>query len=154
MFKRNADVDILHIPYRGTALALTDLIANVCDMMFDGMGTSAPQIEGKKLKALALTGSKRSSRFPDIPTFTEAGGPELDASIWYAIWAPANTSNDLVGQIRKAVKDSLSNPNVMRAWKIQGAVIPSIKDEEIASFVERETAHWTKTVKDLGIKID
>ncbi|HMM89317.1 Bug family tripartite tricarboxylate transporter substrate binding protein [Bradyrhizobium sp.] len=154
MFKRRAGVDILHVPYRGTAPALTDLIANVCDMMFDGMGTSAPQIEGRKLKAIALIADKRSPRFPDIPAFVEAGGPQLDASIWYAIWAPAGTPSDLVSRIRGLVKGSLTSPAVARAWEIQGAEIPKINDEEIVGFVERETAEWTRTVTELGIKVD
>lgn len=154
MFKRKAGVDILHVPYRGTAAAITDLIAGVCDMMFDGMGTSAPQIEGQKLKALALTVTKRSSRFPDIPAMTEAGGPELDASIWYAIWAPANTPPDLVAKIRGAVKGALTQPAVLKAWEVQGAVVPQISDEDIVGFVDRETASWTKTVTELGIKME
>lgn len=154
MFKRRAGVDILHVPYRGTAPALTDLIANVCDMMFDGMGTSAPQIEGRKLKAIALIADKRSPRFPDIPAFVEAGGPQLDASIWYAIWAPAGTPSDLVSRIRGLVKGSLTSPAVARAWEIQGAETPKINDEEIVGFVERETAEWTRTVTELGIKVD
>lgn len=154
MFKRRAGVDILHVPYRGTAPALTDLIAQVCDMMFDGMGTSAPQIEGKKLKAIALIANKRYPRFPHIPAFTEAGGPELDASIWYAMWAPVNTPPELVSKIRGIVKGSLTSPAVARAWEIQGAEIPNVKDEDIVEFVKRETAEWTKTVTELGIKVD
>jgi len=154
LFKSRTGVDIQHLPYRGTALALTDVIANVCDMMFDGMGTSAPQIEGKKLRAIALTMSKRSSRFPDIPTFTEAGGPQLDAAIWYALWAPAGTPKEVVSIIRKNVKESLNHPNVRKAWEVQGADIPSIPDEELVSFVEQQTSLWTKTVSDLGIKVD
>ena len=154
MFKRRAGLDILHVPYRGTAPALTDLIAGVCDMMFDGMGTSAPQIEGKKLKAIALIADKRSARFPNIPAFVEAGGPQLDASIWYAMWAPVSTPPDLVSKIRGIVKGSLTSPAVARAWDIQGAEIPSVKDEDIVAFVERETAEWTKTVIELGIKVD
>ncbi|MCK1284725.1 tripartite tricarboxylate transporter substrate binding protein [Bradyrhizobium sp. 44] len=154
MFKSRAGVDILHVPYRGTAAALTDLIANVCDMMFDGMGTSAPQIEGKKLKAIALIAKERSPRFPDIPAFAEAGGPDLDASIWYAMWAPSNTPQELVSKIRGMVKSSLASPAIARAWEIQGAVIPNVRDEEIVDFVERETAYWSKTVTELGIKVD
>jgi tripartite-type tricarboxylate transporter receptor subunit TctC len=145
---------MLHVPYWGTAPALTDLIASVCDMMFDGMGTSAPQIEGKKLKAIALISDKRSARFPNIPAFVEAGGPQLDASIWYAMWAPAGTPPDLVAKIRGIVRGALTSPAVARAWETQGAEIPNVKDEEIVGFVERETAEWSKTVTDLGIKID
>jgi tripartite-type tricarboxylate transporter receptor subunit TctC len=154
MFKSKTGVEIQHLPYRGTALALTDLIANVCDMMFDGMGTSAPQIEGKKLRAIALTVLKRAPRFPDIPTFAEAGGPELDAAIWYALWAPAGTPKEVVSLIRKNVKESLNHPNVRKAWEVQGADIPNIPDEQLVSFVEQQTALWTKTVTDLGIKVD
>jgi tripartite-type tricarboxylate transporter receptor subunit TctC len=154
MFKQRAGLDILHVPYRGTAAAITDLIASVCDMMFDGMGTSAPQIEGKKLKALALTVTKRSPRFPDIPTIAEAGGPDMDASIWYALWAPANTPPDLMSKLRIAVKGALTQAPVLRAWEVQGAVVPQVLDQDIVAFVERETVNWTKTVTDLGIKVD
>lgn len=154
MFKRKAGVDILHVPYRSTAPAITDLVAGVCDMMFDGMGTSAPQIEGKKLKAIALTVTKRSPRFPDIPTIAEAGGPELDASIWYALWAPAQTSPELVSKLRQAVRGALNEPAVVKAWEVQGATIPEMPDDKIVGFVDRETANWTKTVSELGIKMD
>jgi tripartite-type tricarboxylate transporter receptor subunit TctC len=153
IFKRHTGVDILHLPYRGTAPALTDLIAGVCDMMFDGMGTSAPQIEGKKLKALALTLTKRSARFPTIPTLPEAGGPAIDASIWYALWTPAGTPPQLVAVMRKKVREALDSPAVRQAWDSQGATIPSISDDEVMSFVGKETAYWGKAVTELGIKL-
>ena len=153
IFKRQTGVDILHLPYRGTAPALTDLIAGVCDMMIDGMGTSAPQIEGKKLKALALTVTKRSTRFPTIPTLPEAGGPAIDASIWYALWTPAGTPPQLVAIMRKKVREALNTPTVQQAWDSQGATVPSISDDEVMSFVEKETAYWGKAVAELGIKL-
>jgi tripartite-type tricarboxylate transporter receptor subunit TctC len=119
-----------------------------------GLPDPAPQIEGKKLRAIALTVLKRSSRFPDIPTFAEAGGPQLDAAIWYALWAPAGTPTEVVALIRKNVKESLNHPSVRKAWEVQGADIPNIPNEQLVSFVEQQTSLWTKTVTDIGIKVD
>jgi tripartite-type tricarboxylate transporter receptor subunit TctC len=154
MFKRDAGVEIVHVPYRGTAAALQDLVAGVCDMMFDGLGTSAPQIEGKRLRALAVTTAKRSPHLKEVPTLKEAGGPPLDVSTWYALWAVQGTSPDTVAKLREMIKTALQNPSVKQVWEQQGALVPPVADSAIVKFVQDETAVWIKTVTSLKIRAD
>jgi tripartite-type tricarboxylate transporter receptor subunit TctC len=154
MFKRDAGVDLVHVPYRGTAAAMQDLVAGFCDMMFDGLGTSAPQIESKRLRPLAVTTAQRSQYLPNVPTLKEAGGPPLDASTWYALWVVKGTPPDVLTKLRSEVKTTLQDPAVKRSWEQQGAVVPSVSDAEIVKFVEDETALWTKTVTELKIRAD
>ena len=154
MFKRQTDLNIVHVPYRGTAAAMQELIAGYCHMMFDGLGTSAPQIEGKRLRALAVTTAARSRFLPDVMTLSEAGGPAMDNSIWYALWAPKDTPEATIVRLRAQVRSALADPIVKRAWEQQGAIVPSISDESVMQFVKEETAHWTRTVTDLAIRAD
>jgi len=154
MFKRSTDTDLLHIPYRGTAPALKDLMGGFCDMMFDGLGTSAPQIAGGRLRAIAVTTQRRSPLLADIPTLAEAGGPALDIATWYALWALAATDPAIVGRIRTAVRQALDEPAVRQVWQQQGAEIPDLPSDAITAFVDQQTRFWTSTVTELGIKSD
>ena len=152
MFKRATGLSIAHVPYRGTAAALQDLIGGFCDMMFDGLGTSVPQIEGKRLRALAVTTAERSSYLPEIRTLAEAGGPRLDVSTWYAVWAVKEMPEGAIARLRGQVRAALQDPSVKRAWEQQGALVPTIPDEQLTRFVRDETARWTRTVTELNIR--
>ncbi|TWT11825.1 tripartite tricarboxylate transporter substrate binding protein [Reyranella sp. CPCC 100927] len=154
MFKRSTGTDLLHVPYRGTAPALKDLMGGFCDMMFDGLGTSAPQIAGGRLRAIAVTTSRRSALLTDVPTLAEAGGPPLDVATWYALWARASTDPAMIEHMRAAVRQALDAPAVRQVWQQQGAEIPDISVDAITAFVARETRFWTATVSELGIKSD
>jgi len=154
MFKRSTATDLLHIPYRGTAPALKDLMGGFCDMMFDGLGTSAPQIAGGRLRAIAVTTQHRAPLFADVPTLAEAGGPALDIATWYALWALAATDPAIVERMRIVIRQALDEPTVRQVWQQQGAQIPDIPPDAIAAFVDQQTQFWTRTVTELGIKSD
>ncbi len=154
MFMRETKLNIVHVPYRGTAAALPDLIAGVCDMMFDGLGTSGPLIEAKRLKPLAVTTAARSPYLPEVKTMKEAGGPPMDVSTWYALWVPKDTPDAAVARLREQVRTALQAPTIKKVWEQQGALVPAISDAQIVKFVQDETALWTKTVTDLNIRSD
>jgi tripartite-type tricarboxylate transporter receptor subunit TctC len=154
LFLRETGLRIMHVPYRSTAPAMNDLVAGVCPMMFDGMGTSAPQLTGGRLRPLALTSGRRSPLFPDIPTMKEAGGPEMDAGTWYGLWAPVGTPPAIVERLRAEVRRAVAAPETARLWAQQGAEPGNVPDDRLDAFVREETARWTGEVKALGLRAE
>lgn len=154
MFKRLTGTSMTHIPYRGTAAAMTDLIGGQCQVMFDGLGTSAQQIRSGKIRLLAVAAGKRTPLFPDAPTIKEAGGPEMDASIWYGWWAKQGTPSDVVLRLRAAIAAALKDPVLIETWKQQGAEAPAMADAELVLYVKSEIVRWKKAVVEYGIKVD
>lgn len=154
LFKMAANVSILHVPHRGTAAAMITLLGGQCDMMFDGMGTSASQIGAGKLRGLAVTTAKRSALFPEIPTLQEAGGPTMDVGTWYGLWAPAGTPKEVVDRMHHEVARALSVPAVKEVWKAQGAELSPLPLGELRAYVRAEIARWTKINQQAGIKLD
>lgn len=154
LFLRETGLRMVHVPYRGTAPAMNDLLAGVCPMMFDGMGTSAPQIQGQRLRPIALTVSRRSALFPEIPTMAEAGGPAMDAGTWYALWAPAGIPAPILDRLREEVRQALASPAVQRAWQQQGAEPSTIPDDRLEAYVREETSRWSGLVTSLGLRAE
>ena len=154
MFLREAGLRMVHVPYRGSAPAMNDLLAGVCPMMFDGMGTSAPQIQGQRLRPIALTVSRRSALFPEIPTMAEAGGPAMDAGTWYALWAPAGIPAPILDRLREEVRQALASPAVQRTWQQQGAELSTIPDDRLEAYVREETVRWSGLVTSLGLRAE
>ncbi|WP_354004974.1 Bug family tripartite tricarboxylate transporter substrate binding protein [Ramlibacter albus] len=153
-FKRLAGVSMLHIPYRSTAPAMTDLIGGQCMLMFDGLGTSAQQIRTGRIKLLAVATATRTPLFPDAPTLKEAGGPAMDATIWYGWWARRGTPAPVVEKMAHAIRETLKDPTVAEAWKTQGATVPAQGDAEAARYMQEEAGRWKKEVVDLKITTD
>ena len=154
MFKLATKVSILHVPHRGTAAAMITLLAGDCDMMFDGMGTSAQQIVAGKLRALALTTNKRSAHYPDIPTMQEAGGPTMDAGTWYGWWVPTGTPQAILAKLRQEVTKALAEQSVKEMWRVQGADLSPLPPEQLQSYVRSEIIRWTQLTKQAGIRAD
>ena len=154
MFLRETGLKMVHVPYRGTAPAMNDLLAGTCPMMFDGMGTSAAQIAGQRLKPLALTVRNRSALFPKIPTMAEAGGPNLDAGTWYALWAPMGTPAPILARLRDEVRKTLAASEVQRVWQQQGAERSAIPNDQLETYVRAETVRWSTLVTDLGLRAE
>jgi len=123
-------------------------------VIFDGLGTSASQIQGNRIRLLAVTTAKRSSLFPQAPTLQEAGGPVTDASIWYAWWVPASTPKDVIARLRKGLHAALADPAVRATWRAQGAEVPELTDAALEAYVTSETRAWKKVVQDMGITVD
>lgn len=154
MFKGATGTFITHIPYRGAGPAMADLLAGQIDMMFDGLGSSVPQIKSGKLTAIAVTTDKRSFALPDVPSLSELGLKGFDGKTWYAIWAPASTPREIVNRMQQEVAKALQTKELQEAWKALGADQGGQSPEEFGRMVNSEITKWAKVVKDSGAKID
>jgi tripartite-type tricarboxylate transporter receptor subunit TctC len=154
LFKMRTGTDLVHIPYKGAGPMMQDLLGGNVDMAFDGMGTSAPQIKGGKLRALAVSTSTRSPIVPDVPTLQEVGVPDFEVTTWYAIWAVKGTPREIVDKMYQEVAKALAQPDVKKIWEEQGAVPGGQPPAEFGRFVHSEVLRWGKVVKDANIKID
>ncbi len=154
MFKLLTKTNIVHVPYRGAGPAMQDLIAGQVDMAFDGLGSSAAQIQGGQIRALAVAAPARVKAFPDIPTAAEAGVPGYEVSTFYALWAPKNTPPEIVERMKKELRTALDSPTIKEAWERQGSDIPTLMGAEFGSYIHDEIARWSKVVKEAGVKLD
>jgi tripartite-type tricarboxylate transporter receptor subunit TctC len=154
MFKLLTGTNIVHVPYRGAGPAMQDLLAGQIDMAFDGLGSSAAQISGGQIRALAVAAPKRSAAFPDVPTAAEAGVPGYEVSTFYALWAPKGTPPAIVERMTKELQTALQAPTIREAWTRQGSEIPTLTGAEFGAFVGSEISRWAKVVKDAGLKLE
>jgi tripartite-type tricarboxylate transporter receptor subunit TctC len=154
MFKQMTGVDIVHVPYRGSAPAVNDLIAGQVDLMFDNLPSSIGQVRGGNLRAIAVTSAKRSPALPDVPTVAESGLPGFEASSWFAIFAPAKTPPEIVQKLNAEVLKILADPEVQSRFAEIGGEIRPYKPDELRAFVQSEIEKWAKVVKASGAKID
>jgi tripartite-type tricarboxylate transporter receptor subunit TctC len=154
LYKLRTGTDLVHVPYKGAGPMMQDLIAGNVDMAFDGMGTSAAQIKGGKLRALAVSTPTRSPIIPDVPTLTELGLVDFEVTTWYALWAVKGTPKEIVDKMYQEVVKALGQPDIKRIWEEQGAVAGGQPPAEFGRFVHSEVLRWGKVVKEAGIKID
>ncbi len=155
LFKSQAGVFMVHVPYRGSSPALMDLMAGTMDVMFDNLPSSMPHIRSGKLRAFAVTSSQRSSALPDLPTIEEAAKLKgFDASSWFGLLAPAGTSSDTVNRIQREVARALNDPGIKEKMQAQGAIPGGITSQEFARLIDSENAKWAKVVKVSGAKAD
>jgi len=149
LFKSLAGVDAVHVPYKGNAPAMTDLLGGRVDMLFDNIITSLPFIKDHRLRALAVTAPSRSNLVPDVPTMAEAGLPGQEISGWLGIVAPAGTPPDIVEMLSKAMATELHLPEVQK--KIVGTETVGSTPEQFGAFLRLERSKWNKLVKEAGI---
>jgi tripartite-type tricarboxylate transporter receptor subunit TctC len=154
LFKMATDTKMNHVPYKGAGPAMQDLIAGQVDLMFDGMGSSAPQIRAGRLKALAVTTPTRSSAFPDLPTLQELGVPNYEVTTWYGLWAPAGTPVEIVNKLRDEVAKAMQRPEIKEAWAQQGSGMGGNSPQEFAAFINVEVVKWGQVAKAANITID
>jgi tripartite-type tricarboxylate transporter receptor subunit TctC len=154
LFKLATKTKIQHIPYRGAGPAMQDLVAGQVDMMFDGLGTSATQINGGRLRGLALAAEKRTPTLPNVPTTKEAGLDGYVVSTWYALFAPKGTPPEIVERMRKELATALQNPIIKDAWAKNGSEVPDIMGDKLAALVKSEVARWGKVVQEAGVKLE
>jgi len=154
LFKVLTGTQINHVPYKGAGPAMQDLLGGQVDLMFDGMGTSAPQIRSQKLRPLAVTTAGRSPAFPDIPTMSEAGIPNYEVTTWYAIWAPAGTPVEIINKLQQEVAKAMQAPMMKEVWTQQGASPGGNTPAEFAKFVKTEIVKWGEVAKAAGARID
>ena len=154
LFNILAKTKLAHVPYRGAGPAMQDLVAGHVPVVFDGLGSSAPQIANGKLRGLAVAAPKRVTAFPDMPTSAEAGLPGFEVSTWYGIFAPKGTPAPIVERMTKELKAALQLPAIKDAWERNGSDTPDVTGAQFASLVKDEIARWRKVVTEANVKLD
>ncbi len=151
LLKTTANVDVVHVPYKGNAPALTDLLGGQVTMMFDTITTALPHVKTGKLRALAVTSPKRSPLAPDIPTMIEAGLPDFDISAWYVMFAPAGTPKDVLARLNAEVNKAIADPDLRRTLGEQGVEFTGGTPEDADRFVHGEVERWSRIIKTKGM---
>jgi tripartite-type tricarboxylate transporter receptor subunit TctC len=155
LFKSMTKTFMVHLPYRGSPPAVTDLIAGNVDIMFDNLPSSINFIKSGKLKALAVTSAKRSTAFPDLPTIAEAANlPGYEATSWFGVLAPANLPPELLNTISREVIKAIQSPSVREKYAAMGAEAVGNTPAQFGVYINKELAKWTKVVKESGAKVD
>jgi tripartite-type tricarboxylate transporter receptor subunit TctC len=154
LFKSMAGIYLVHIPYKGSSGARTDVIGGQVELMFDAVTTMTEQVRAGKVKAIATTGKTRSAVMPDVPTMTEAGVPGYEATIWLGLMAPKGTPKAVVDRLNEAVSKIANQPDVKQAWTKQGAVPMVMSPEVFDKYARDDIAKWQKVIKTAGIKAD
>ena len=154
LFKSMAGVDVVHVPYKSSAGARTDVMGGQVQMMFDAVTTMAPLVRSGKLRALGTTGLARSRVLTDVPTVAEAGVPQYEATIWLGIMAPAGTPKAIVDKLNAEINKVLANTEVKDAWGKQGAITMSMSPEQFGKHLRADIEKWARIVKSAAINVD
>jgi tripartite-type tricarboxylate transporter receptor subunit TctC len=154
MFKFLTKVDILHVPYKGSAPAMTDLLGGQVMMMFDNIPSALPQIKTGKLRPLAVTGAKRDPLLPDVPTVAEAGVPGYESGVWFGLAVPAGTPKDEIAKLNDAAIKGTKSPEFIKKMTELGYSIIGSSPDQMATMNRAETARWVPIVKASGAKAD
>ncbi|WP_409449359.1 tripartite tricarboxylate transporter substrate binding protein [Acidovorax temperans] len=154
VFTSLAQVDMLHVPYKGSGPAVSDLLGGQVNYMFDSITSARPHIESGKLRALGVTTAKRSKTLPNVPTLAEAGLPGYEVSPWFAVFMPAATPKDIVAKVNTALLEAMKDPDVVKRFESIGAEPVGSTPEEMAQHLARESERWTKLIQERGIKLD
>jgi tripartite-type tricarboxylate transporter receptor subunit TctC len=154
MFTQFTGTDILHIPYKGSSPAVTDLLAGQTNMMFDNIPSALPHIKSGKLIALATTGARRDPALPDLPTVAEAGVANYESGVWFGIMVPAATPKDVIARLNAAAVQATKSPEfVKRMTDLGYSIIPG-SPEDMARMLQAELKRWAPIVKASGAKVD
>ena len=154
MFTQMTGTDIVHIPYKGSAPAVTDLLAGQTNMMFDNIPSSLPHIKSGKLIALATTGAKRDPALPDLPTLAEAGVPGYESGVWFGLMVPAATPKDIIAKLNAAAVHATKSPEFQKRMHDLGYNIIPGTPEDMARMIDAELKRWGPIVKASGAKVD
>ena len=154
MFKSRVGIDMLHIPYKGTAGALQDTVGGQINVMFDVVGPLMPQVRAGNAKALVVTAKERIPAAPDVPTMAEAGVPDFVSGTWAGIIAPAGTPKEIVDRISAEARKALADPAMKEKLAEQGIVAVGSTPDEFRTFVTDEIPRWGKVISDAGIKME
>jgi tripartite-type tricarboxylate transporter receptor subunit TctC len=154
MFTQMTGTDILHIPYKGSGPAVTDLLGGQVHMMFDNVPSSLPHIKSGKLRALATTGAKRDPALPDLPTLAEAGISGYEAGVWIGLMVPAGTPRDVVMRLNAAAVQATKSPEFIKRMTDLGYNIIPSSPEEMTAMIKTELARWAPIVKASGANVD
>ena len=154
LFKLHTKTFLVHIPYRGLGPAMQDFLAGNFEVMFDGLGASAAQIKGGKIRGIGMMAAKRHPQFPDIPTMAEQGYPGMEVSTWYAMWGIRGTPQPILDKMYAEVMKAFKDPAIVSVWENTGAEFGGQPPAEFAKYIRSEIERWGKVAKAAGIKLD
>ena len=154
LFKSLTGVDIVHVPYKGSAPAVTDLIGGQVDLMFDNVPNVLQQVKAGKLHPLAVSSKQRSPLVKELPTVAEAGVPGFDVSVWFGVVAPAGTPQSIIAKLNAELNRILKLPETRQTFNSQGVEPAGDRPEEFASFLAAQRTKWAKVVRDSGAKAE
>ncbi len=154
LFKMLAGVDIVHVPYKGSAQAITDLIAGHVSVMWDNLPASMPYLKAGRLRAVAITTAQRYSGLPDLPTVAESGVPGYEASSWFGVAAPAATPREAVARLNAEINRAINLPDMKERFAQQGATPSPGTPEDFNAWIRSEITKWGKVVKASGAKVE
>jgi len=154
LLKLETGMDIVHVPYKGAAGAISDLVGGHVQAMVSALQTVAAHVQSGRLRMLAVMSARRAEAFPDVPTLKEAGAPDLEVETWYAMFAPAGTAAAIVARVNRDVNELLQEADVRDVLAKQGLDPAGGTPEVLGNRVKRELANWTRVVKAAGIKAD
>ena len=154
LFKSMTKTFMLHIPYKGSAPVVADLLAGQIDVMFDNVPNVIGHVRAGKMKAVAVSTAQRSALAPDVPTVAEAGVPGYELSVWFGVLAPAGTPRDIVARLNAEIVKVLNSTDVKERFAKQGVEVRTSTPEQFGDFLKSEVARWAKVVQDANIKAD
>ena len=152
LFMQNADIKMIHVPYKSGSAGLTDLMGGNVDMMFDQMYSAVPSIKADKLRPIAITSKKRSPLLPNVPSFAEVGYPKVEVLNWQGFIAPAKTPKPIIDKLNAAANEALKDPQLRELMLSQGNEIGGGSPADFAALIKSETAKWSAVVKAGNIK--
>ena len=154
LLKAMAGIDLLHVPYKGSSGARTDIVAGHVNVMFDAITTMSAQVKAGKVKALATSGKIRSEVMPDVPTLNESGVPGYESVIWLGIMAPINTPRAVVNKLNAEITRAVNRPDVKSEWAKQGATPMQMSPDAFTKYVRDDIDKWAQVVKVSGAKFE
>ena len=154
LFKTMTGTDILHVPYKGSAQAINDLMSGQIQLMFDNVPSIGPHVKAGRVRALGVSAPKRAGNFPEVPTIAEAGVPGYETNSWGGVIGPARLPHDVVARLNAEIKRALAAPAVAERYRQLDSEIDGSTPEEFLELVRRETPKWAEVVRRSGAKID
>ena len=154
MLKAMAGIDIVHVPYKGGAASITDLIAGQVQLVISSAPSVVPHVKSGRLRALAIGSAKRTPALPDVPTVAESGVPGYEYTTWYGIFAPGGTPAPIIAKLNAEIVRMLADPQMSQRFQSQGGDPASSTPTELTAYMRAETARWTRVIKTAGIKIE
>jgi tripartite-type tricarboxylate transporter receptor subunit TctC len=154
LFKIAANIDLVHVPYKGGAPALADVMGGRVYMMFASLPSALGHIQGKRLRAVALAGKQRARMLPNVQTTTEAGLPELDATTWYGALFPAKAPPEVVTRMNHEINKIIKDPEMAQRFQSMGYELSGSTPQELGAHLKEETVKWGKVVKQAGAQLE
>jgi tripartite-type tricarboxylate transporter receptor subunit TctC len=154
LFKLTVGVDMTHVPYKGSGPAITAILAREVDLMFDSIGSSLPQIQAGKFRAIAVTTATRAAVLPNVPTVQEAGVPDFDVSVWYGVFAAAATPQPIVQRLNAEIIRAMNVPEVKERIEASGYQVVGSTPAALDAHVKSEITRWARVIKTAGVTVE